>query len=152
MRWRAQAKHEPQRAGEIVGAPMDEDRSATVYFDGSCALCRAEIAHYRKRDTSAKIAFVDVSEPESEMGSDLTREQAMARLHLRYSDGNLVTGANAFVAIWGLLPAWRWAARIARLPGVTPLLERLYRLFLPARPTLSRAFGRLARAASTREP
>lgn len=134
-------------------AHMDRDRSsATVYFDGSCALCRAEIAHYRKLDTGSKIEFVDVSQPGTKPGDGVTREQAMARLHVRNIDGNLVSGAAAFVAIWRLLPAWQWAARIAQLPGITSLLERLYRLFLPVRPTLSRVYGRLRRVASSREP
>jgi hypothetical protein len=50
----------------------------------------------------------------------------------------LVSGARAFVAIWETLPAWKGLARVARLPGVIISLEGAYRLFLPARPLLSR--------------
>ena len=122
---------------------MTRDNRATLYFDGSCALCSAEIAHYRAQDKASSIAFVDVSEPAAEMGANLTREQAMTRLHLRYSDGTIVSGAKAFVGLWSRLPGWRWAARLANTPGVTPALEFSYRLFLPMRPTISRIIARL---------
>ena len=43
----------------------------------------------------------------------------------------------------GLVPNSTQCARLAGLPGVTPLLEVGYRLFLPIRPYLSKAFGTL---------
>ena len=67
----------------------------------------------------------------------------MKRFHVRASDGRVLSGAAAFVEVWTRLPRWRWAARFAGLPGVTPLLEVGYRLFLPIRPYLSKTFGKL---------
>lgn len=118
------------------------EETATVYFDGSCALCRFEIAHYQRKDVDGQISFVDVSQPEPELGSGLTRDQAMARLHVKLGNGHMVSGAAAFAAIWQRVPAWRWAACVARIPGVLTLLEASYRLFLPIRPWISRLFGR----------
>ncbi len=114
-----------------------------VYFDGSCPLCRSEIAHYRRQDRDGRISFVDVSQSDVELGDDLSRAQAMARFHLRFSDGTMTSGARAFVAIWQVLPGWRWAARIARFPGVIHILEICYRAFLPVRPLISKSFGKL---------
>jgi len=119
-----------------------EQPALTIYFDGSCPLCRAEIAHYRRQEGATKLCFRDVSQPDG-IDPDLAREQAMARFHVRRSDGQIVSGAAAFVSIWSLLPRWRWAARIATLPYMMALLEGGYRLFLPARPALSWAFGRV---------
>ena len=117
-----------------------EHPSLTVYFDGSCPLCRAEIAHYRRQIGAEQLCFLDVSQADQLLESDLERDTAMSRFHVRRSDGELVSGASAFVSIWSHLPRWRWAARIAELPGIMTLLEGGYRLFLPVRPTLAWTF------------
>lgn len=122
-------------------APRDE--TLTIYYDGACPLCRAEIAHYGAIDEARKLRFVDASASETDLGPDLPRAAALGRFHVRKADGTLVSGAAGFVAIWSVLPRWRWAGRLARLPGVTPLLEVLYRGFLPLRPYISRLFARL---------
>lgn len=124
----------------------------TVYFDGSCPLCTAEISHYASRPGGDDLTFVDVSAANAELGPDLSAQDAMSRFHVRLADGRLLSGARAFVVIWQTLPSWRWMAYIARIPGVIPLLEVAYRVFLPIRPALSRAASRLgARASNTSE-
>ncbi len=35
---------------------------STVYFDGSCPFCRAEIGYYRCRDQVGALCFVDIPE------------------------------------------------------------------------------------------
>lgn len=115
-----------------------ESASATIFFDGACPLCRREISHYRALDRGAALDFVDVSAEGAPTPAGVTRQQAMARFHVRSRDGRVLSGAAAFVEVWAQLPGWRWAARIARLPGVVTLLEFGYRLFLPVRPYLAR--------------
>ena len=116
---------------------------STVYFDGSCPLCRAEIGYYQRKDQYSALCFVDISEPGGIPPEGITQERAMKRFHVRASDGRVLSGAAAFVEVWTRLPRWRWAARLAGLPGVTPLLQVGYRLFLPIRPYLSKTFGKL---------
>ena len=116
---------------------------STVYFDGSCPLCRAEIGYYQRKDQYSALCFVDISEPGGIPPEGITQERAMKRFHVRASDGRVLSGAAAFVEVWTRLPRWRWAARLAGLPAVTHLLEVGYRLFLPIRPYLSKAFGKL---------
>jgi len=116
---------------------------STVYFDGSCPLCQAEIGYYRRSDEDRAICFVDVSEPGAVTPEGVTQQGAMARFHMRTADGRVLSGAAAFVEVWKRLPNWRWAARVAALPGVLPVLEVGYRAFLPVRPYLSRLAGRL---------
>lgn len=127
---------------------QSERQSLTVYFDGGCPLCQAEINHYRKQEGADKICFRDVSISEEMLAGDLTKEQAMERFHVRGNDGSLLSGAAAFVAVWSTLPRWKWAARVAALPGILMMLEIAYRLFLPVRPILSSLLGRFTRGGS----
>ncbi len=122
---------------------QDRTACATVYFDGSCPLCRDEIELYRRMDRNRALVFADVADAGTALPSDLHRSAAMKRFHVTRADGTTVSGAEAFVSIWETLPGWRHAARVARLPGVVPLLELAYRAFLPVRPYLSKAYGRL---------
>ena len=129
-----------------VGA---QDGQTTVYFDGSCPLCSAEIRHYGAQEGSERLRFVDVTDNGSDLGPELAQNEAMARFHIRRPDGQLLSGARAFVAIWRVLPAWRWAARLASIPGVTPMMEAAYRMFLPVRPLLAACVGRTSLATGT---
>ena len=118
---------------------------STVYFDGSCSLCRAEIGYYRRKDYGHALCFVDISETGAVPPEGITQERAMVRFHVRASDGRVLSGAAAFVEVWTRLPRWRWAARAVSLPGALIALEWGYRLFLPVRPFISRFFGRVLR-------
>ena len=118
---------------------------STVYFDGSCSLCRAEIGYYRREDQDRALCCVDISETGAIPPEGITQERAMKRFHVRASDGRVLSGAAAFVEVWTRLPRWRWAARAASLPGALIALEWGYRLFLPVRPFISRFFGRVLR-------
>lgn len=120
---------------------MTHDQKLTVYYDGACPLCTMEIAHYQRQAGAENLCFVDAS-VQGDLGHDLTQQDALKRFHIRDEYGQLVSGAAGFARIWSVLPRWRWAARLARLPGVIPLLELAYRAFLPLRPMLARVAAR----------
>lgn len=119
---------------------MTASPALTVYYDGACPLCAAEIGTYRRCRGAERVAFVDVGRTDApaDLGPGLTREAALARFHVRDAGGSLASGAAGFAALWSQLPGWRWLARITRLPGVLALAERAYRGFLPLRPRLAR--------------
>jgi predicted DCC family thiol-disulfide oxidoreductase YuxK len=119
-----------------------ECSNLTVYFDGSCPLCRAEISHYQRKDQNRALCFVDISDTGAVPPDGVTRERAMKRFHVRASDGRVLSGAAAFVEVWTRLPRLRWAARAASLPGALIALEWGYRIFLPVRPFISHFLGR----------
>ena len=121
---------------------------STVYFDGSCSLCRAEIGYYRREDQDSALCFVDISDTGAIPPEGITQERAMKRFHVQASDGRVLSGAAAFVEVWTRLPRWRWAASAASLPGALIALEWGYRFFLPVRPFISRFFGRALRLQS----
>ncbi len=131
---------------EIQEIKMDSGPpKSTVFFDGSCSLCRAEIEYYQRTDQDRTLCFVEISEAGAVLPEGVTQERAMKRFHVRSSDGRVLSGAAAFVEIWTGLPGWRWAARVASLPGALAALEWGYRSFLPVRPFISRLFGRVLR-------
>jgi predicted DCC family thiol-disulfide oxidoreductase YuxK len=111
-----------------------------VYYDGACPLCQREIAHYRSIDRAGQVEFVDLTKDGAETGPDLRPEDALARFHVRDANGQLMSGAQAFLRLWEELPGWRWLAPVAKVPGVTWLLERAYRGFLPLRPRIQKLF------------
>jgi predicted DCC family thiol-disulfide oxidoreductase YuxK len=116
---------------------------STVYYDGSCPLCRAEIDFYRRSDNSDALSFIGVSETDSSIPAGLTQQRALQRFHVRAGNEQILSEAAAFVEVWARLPRWRWAARAAALPGSMAALELGYSLFLPVRPVISRLFSKM---------
>ena len=121
----------------------------TVYYDGECPLCRAEIAHYQRKDTDDQLQLVDVADPDTALPDGLDRDAALARFHVATGDGKVLSGAAAFVELWGQIPGWRLLARLGRLPGMSFAMELTYRGFLRLRPMLVRVFVALTRARRT---
>ena len=108
--------------------------AATVYYDGACPICSREIAQYRRAAGAEHLAFVDVSGScDQPLGPGLTRDAALARMHVRRADGVLVSGAAAFAELWRQLPRLAWAGRLASSPLVLPVLELGYTAFLRVR-------------------
>jgi predicted DCC family thiol-disulfide oxidoreductase YuxK len=108
----------------------------TVYFDGGCPVCAGEIAFYRRRPGTPSVAWVDISTaPAAALGPDLSRDQALARMHVRCADGSLRSGAAAFAALWRLMPGFTWLGRALAIPPVGLAAELAYRLFLLIRRT-----------------
>lgn len=123
-------------------APLDNDPFSrcdkfTVMYDGACPLCRWVMGGYQRLAPLQEVRWLDVSEAISGL-SPAEQTRYMARFHVRDTAGRLLSGAAAFVALWQIMPGWRWLGRVARLPGVTPVLESLYSGFLHLRPTLQR--------------
>ncbi|MDA9976026.1 DUF393 domain-containing protein [Alphaproteobacteria bacterium] len=116
------------------------ESETTVFFDGSCPLCRAEINIYKNHDATGALRLVDVAAPGAELPECLDREKAIARFHVLSHDQTLLSGSAAFAEVWKQLPGWGWAGRLATLPGINAALELGYRLFLLARPALVYVF------------
>lgn len=106
----------------------------TVYFDGACPVCSREVAFYRRLKGGDAIRWVDASAcAGGDLGADLNRDRALARLHVRRDDGSLAVGGGAFIEIWRRLPVFAPLAFLFRGAGARRVLDRAYDGFLRVR-------------------
>jgi predicted DCC family thiol-disulfide oxidoreductase YuxK len=131
----------------MTSKPDQSCPSVSVYYDASCPLCAAEIGHYQRIAKGKHLNWVDVSH-QGFTDPDLSGQDAMARFHVRDAQGNLSSGAAAFVVLWQEMPGWRWLAKLAALPGALTVMEWSYRAFLKVRPSLQWAARALERRSS----
>ncbi len=106
-----------------------------VWYDGSCPLCRREVALIRRLDRTDAVHFVDATG--DDVSCPLDRADLLARFHAS-EDGVILSGAAAFAAMWRAVPLLRPLGLAARWPWVLTLLERGYVGFLRVRPMLQR--------------
>lgn len=110
----------------------------TVYFDGLCRLCSAEINHYRKLKGSEKIRFVDITSTSFKAKAHgVDPYQVHKIMHVKRGD-KLFTKVDAFIEIWRELPKYNWAVPLAKNPLLRPFLNLGYEAFAVVRPYLPR--------------
>jgi hypothetical protein len=71
--------------------PGNPQPSLTVLYDGACPLCRREISVYRglrPLNAETSVCFADVSNADLPLPPGTTREQLLARFHVRGPDGH----------------------------------------------------------------
>ena len=117
-----------------------EKNCTNVLYDGSCLLCALEINQYRKIIPDSPIHWVDVSSPEFTAPLGQTKASLMQRFHVVQPDGELISGAAAFVSVWEKLPKFRYLAALSKLPGMLNAMEFGYVNFLKIRPRLQTFF------------
>jgi predicted DCC family thiol-disulfide oxidoreductase YuxK len=138
-------------SGSGISKAEGQRACLTVYYDGSCALCRREIALVSSLAV-ADLSLLDVSTlGEARAAPDLTANKAMRRFHVRRPDGTLVSGANAFLEMWSLVPRLAFLKRLQRSPRTIWLLDQLYNVLLLVRPWVSRAAARYDRSVEKRK-
>lgn len=79
----------------------------TLYYDGQCPLCQAEIHFLQSRNGEGKLDFVDVTQTNFETSAHrISCEAAMAQIHGRLASGQVLVG----------VPVFAQAYQLARLP------------------------------------
>jgi predicted DCC family thiol-disulfide oxidoreductase YuxK len=121
-----------------------ESADLKVFYDGACPLCRREIDMYKDLKGAESINWVNLQSCDAdEIPRDVTRDELLGRFHIQSSDQSVKSGAAAFVEIWQKLPAFRFLARLAKIPGAMPVLEFGYILFLKIRPLMQKGVARI---------
>ncbi|MES2324007.1 MAG: DUF393 domain-containing protein [Pseudomonadota bacterium] len=117
------------------------DAQLTLYYDGLCPFCRAEMARLRGWDKSHRLAFVDIALPGFDPAflgagmAELNRE-----MFSRTSQGAILVGTASILAAYALVGR-TWLVWPLRVPVLRSVLSCLYRLFARHRYTMSRLLG-----------
>ena len=113
----------------------------TLYYDGQCPLCVAEIEFLQSRNAAGQLAFVDITHSGfAQAGHDIACEAAMAQIHGRTADGRVLIGVPVFALAYKLahLPKLAW---LLSRPWLMPVLQPAYVLFAKHRQAISRRIG-----------
>lgn len=111
------------------------DPQVTIWFDSNCPLCQREIALMKRLDRRGAIRFVDACDLSQVCPID--RAEILSRFHAD-EKGTLLSGAQAFAAMWRAIPLLRPLGLLAGWAPATPAFEAAYRGFLRVRPRLQR--------------
>gem|GEM_PF-859199 len=115
-------------------ADRDSETHLKLLYDGECPICKREICFLQKKDSQAKIKFIDISSKEFSAfeHKNIDYNTAMTQIHAIDGQGNLLVGIPAFAALYArsqLLVT----STFLRLPFIKRVLEPLYTLFAKKR-------------------
>ena len=113
----------------------------TLFYDGACPLCQAEILFLSGRNQEGLLDFIDInSERYDPISVGVSCEQALASMYGQYADGELIHGATVFPEAYrrANLPflAWLFSRKILQ-----SILQFGYRFFAKNRHQISKLLG-----------
>ena len=107
-----------------------KSQDMTVIYNGECPICSREIDAYQRYSTAhaLPLKYTDLTQTDlTALG--LTPDQAARKLHV-LKDGDVLTGIDAFIALWLELPRMAWLGKAVRLPLVYPVAKAVYNWIL----------------------
>ena len=121
---------------------MDQNlQKLTLFYDGACPLCQAEILFLSGRNQADLLGFVDInSKAYDPLKVGVSCEEALAAMYGQYADGTLINGVTVFPEAYRRadLPTLAW---IFSRKSIQPILKMGYRFFAKNRHAISRVFG-----------
>jgi predicted DCC family thiol-disulfide oxidoreductase YuxK len=109
----------------------------TLFYDGYCPLCVAEMNHLRKLDETQKIRFEDIQADDfSQRYPQLVWSDLNARIHAQMADGSLVSGLDVTYLAWKLVGKG-WVYAPLRWPLIRILADFCYEIFAKHRYRIS---------------
>jgi predicted DCC family thiol-disulfide oxidoreductase YuxK len=113
----------------------------TLFYDGACPLCQAEILFLSGRNQARLLDFIDInSEAYDPLKIGVSCDEALAAMYGQYADGTLINGVSVFPEAYRradlAILAWVFSRKLMQ-----PLLKAGYRFFANNRHAISRVFG-----------
>ena len=86
-----------------------------VYFNNSCKICKAEIDLYKKEKVD-DINWVDITNNnKANIETKKNSKELLRRLHVE-KNGEIFSGAKAFLLVWKNIPKYKFLYSILSLP------------------------------------
>jgi predicted DCC family thiol-disulfide oxidoreductase YuxK len=120
---------------------MNSLEKLTLFYDGACPLCQAEILFLSRRNQAGLLDFVDINSERFDSAKvGISCEQALAAMYGQYDNGVLIKGAAVFPAAYRRadLPLLAW---IFSRKSLHAILQAAYRFFAKNRHAISRLLG-----------
>jgi predicted DCC family thiol-disulfide oxidoreductase YuxK len=116
-------------------------KKLTMFYDGLCPLCQAEILFLSDRNQAGLLSFIDVnSNCYSADQVGVSCQQALDSMYAQYDDGELINGVDVFSAAYARANLSKLAWLFSR-PSLRPILTWAYRFFAKNRHAISGLFG-----------
>jgi predicted DCC family thiol-disulfide oxidoreductase YuxK len=119
-------------------------KKLTMFYDGLCPLCQAEIQFLSGRNQAGLLSFMDIhSDQYSPEIVGVSCDQALASMYAQFEDGKLIQGVEVFSAAYSRanLPKLAW---LFSRPALKPFWNVGYRFFAKHRHAISSLLGPLA--------
>ena len=113
----------------------------TLFYDGACPLCQAEIQFLSRRNQARLLDFVDINSEHFDSAKiGISCEQALAAMYGQYESGVLIQGVTVFSEAYRRadLPFLAWVFSRKSLQSIWQLA---YRFFAKNRHAISRILG-----------
>lgn len=110
--------------------------SLTVFHDGECPVCNAEVTVMSRLDKLGQINWVDINSDDYKTAEkDFSYSEAMREIRVQNHDtGETLAGVDGFLAVWSRLPGYRRLVPFfRRYPLALRGLRAFYELFSRAR-------------------
>ena len=120
---------------------MAQLEKLTLFYDGACPLCQAEILFLSGRNQANLLDFVDINSAQFDpQRVGVSCEAALAAMYGQFASGKLIQGVTVFPEAYrrANLPCLAWI--FSRKP-LQPFLKLAYLFFAKNRHAISRLLG-----------
>ena len=98
-----------------------------VYFNNSCKICKAEIDIYKKQKID-QINWIDITNNQAaKIETKKNYKELLRRLHVK-KNGQIFSGAKAFLLVWKNIPKYRILYSILSLPIMFQIFSIVYEI------------------------
>ncbi len=109
-------------------------RKIKVFYDGGCRVCNKEIKFYSMLDKKNKIEWINILTNNcNTLKSNISKKRLLEILHVQKTNGEIVTGVNAFYVIWRELKYFRVLSYFLKLRFFRIIAEIFYKVWLNLR-------------------